>query len=161
MTRHAHEPAALRLIVRRAPCRCAGGRTGRCTCPPGALEFTTPLTPGWAMVARCPAEVPLVIEQAWNEATIAAYARLRGVLYDLAETEEEVPPEAYARTRPHPAEELSQEDRAERRRRTKHPNTHDPDCWVELSDGGYLSPRGRRYGPQTRVASAVRSARAG
>jgi hypothetical protein len=146
MTHRPHEPAALRLIVSRTPT--------------GALRFTTPLTPGWAMVATCPAEVPLAIERAWCEASIAAYARLRGVLYDLAETEEVVPPEAYARTRPHPGETPTEEDRLARRRRTKHPQTHDPECWVELSDGSYRSPRGRNYGPQTRVASAVRAARA-
>jgi hypothetical protein len=147
MTRHAHEPAALRLVVRRTPS--------------GGLCFTTPLTPGWAMHAANPAEVALAIERAWTEATLAAYARLRGVLYDLAETEEEVPPEAYARTRPHPGEAAAEEERKARRRRSKHPQTHDPECWVELSDGGYLSPRGRHYGPQTRVASAVRAAREG
>lgn len=144
MTHRAHEPAALRLIVRRTD---------------DGLILSTPLTPGWAFCARTPAEVSLGIERAWTEATLAAYARLRGVLYDLAETEDEVPPEAYARTRPHPAEQPTEERQAERRRRSKHPNTHDPECWVELSDGGYLSPRGRRYGPQTRVASAVRQAR--
>jgi hypothetical protein len=153
---HAHQPAALRLVIRRAPCRCVHRP---CVCPPGALVLSTPLTPGWSFVATCPAEVVRGIEQAWNEATIAAYARLRGVMYDLAETEETVPAAAYTTTRPHPAEAPDDTDRTRRRRRTKHPATHDPECWVELSDGGWLSPRGRHYGPETRVASAVRSAR--
>lgn len=143
MTHRPHEPAALRLVVRRTPT--------------GGLCFTTPLTPGWAMVANDPAAIPRVIECAWTEATIAAYARLRGVLYDLAETEEVIPPEAYAAGRPHPAETPAPEDRAENRRRSKHPHTHPPEKWVELSDGDLLSPRGRRYGAQTRVASAVRA----
>lgn len=149
---HAHEPAALRLVVRRAPCRCTR-RPCRCG---DALLLSTPLTPGWSFVAATPAEVARGIEAAWQEATIAAYARLRGVLYDLAATEEEIPPEAYPAGRRHPAETPAP---GEHRRRTKHPRTHPPDAWVELEDGGYLSPRGRRYGPQTRVASAVRSRR--
>jgi hypothetical protein len=142
LPRHPHEPAALRLIVRRTPT--------------GGLCFSTPLTPGWSMVATCPAEVPLAIERAWSEATIAAYARLRGVLYDLAETEETIPPEAYAVGRRHPDEEP---DPTEHRRRTKHPHTHPPEQWVECSDGAMLSPGGQKYGPTTRVASAVRARR--
>jgi hypothetical protein len=155
MPRHPHEPTALRLIVRRAPCRCS---STPCSCPPSALQFSTPLTPGWSMVARNPAEVALAIERAWVESTIAAYARLRGVLFDLAETEEEIPPEAFAVTRRHPGE-PDPDDRAEHRRRTKHPRTHDPEDWVECEDGAMLSPSGQRWGPETRVASAVRARR--
>jgi hypothetical protein len=149
MARHPHEPAALRLVVRRAPCTCRG------SCSASHLVITTPITPGWAMPVTTPAELALAVERAWTEATIAAYARLRGVLYDLAETEERIPEEAYAQGRRHPAE--AEPDRVERRRRTKHPGTHPPEQWVELSDGALLSPRGRRYGPETRVASAVRA----
>jgi hypothetical protein len=151
VTHRTHEPSTLRLMVSREPCGCRGSCSGL------HLRFSTPLTPGWSFVANCPAEVARGIEAAWTEATIAAYARLRGVLYDLAETEEVIPPEAYATTRPHPAETPGPEDEVEHRRRTKHPATHDPARWVELSDGGMISPRGRRYGPQTRVASAVRA----
>jgi hypothetical protein len=141
---HPHEPAALRLVIRRAPT--------------GGLLVTTPITPGWCAHAACPAELAQVIERAWVEATVAAYARLRGVLYDLAETEECIPPEAYpASDRPHPAETPTEAERVERRRRTKHPRTHPPERWAELSDGALLSPTGRRYGPATRVASAVRA----
>jgi hypothetical protein len=42
------------------------------------------------------------MEQAWAEAAVAAYARLRGVLYDLAATEETIPPEAYPAGSPAP-----------------------------------------------------------
>lgn len=151
MPHHTHEPSTLRLVVTRLDCSCRGACSGM------HLRLSTPLTPGWSFVATCPAEVARGIEAAWSEATIAAYARLRGVLYDLAETEEQIPAEAYAVTRPHPAEAPDPADRAARRRRTKHPETHDPACWVELSDGGLLSPSGRKYGPGTRVASAVRA----
>lgn len=158
MPRHPHEPVALRLVVAREDCRCRG------LCSGTHLRFTTPLTPGWSVVATTPAGVSRAIEEAWNEATIAAYARLRGVLYDLAETEETIPPEAYAAGRAHPAELDSARDDAvadevERRRRTKHPRTHPPEAWVECTDGAMLSPKGRRWGPQTRVASAVRARR--
>jgi hypothetical protein len=153
MPHRPHEPAALRLVVRRVPCRCVG------ICSGNHLMITTPITPGWSATATTPAEVALAIERAWTEATVAAYARLRGVLYDLAETEEVIPPEAYAAGSTHPAEQPAPEDAAEHRRRTKHPRTHPPEHWVECSDGAMLSPTGHRWGPTTRVASAVRARR--
>lgn len=145
-SRRPHEPEQLTILVSRGP----GGR----------LILRTALTPGWAFPATCPAELALGIEQAFNEAAIAAYARLRGVLYELAETEECIPPAAYpAVDTQHPADTPDEVAQARRRRRQQHPATHEPEQWVELEDGSMLSPRGRRYGPQTRVASAVRRAR--
>lgn len=126
--------------------------------PDGALRLSSPWTPGWAYVARCPASLARGVELAYAEAAIAAYARLRGVLYDLAETEEQIPPEAYARGTRHPEEPVL--DEVERRRRRNHPNTHAPEAWVELSDGAMLSPGGKRYRPDSLVASRVRARRA-
>jgi hypothetical protein len=144
-SRRPHEPEQLTVLVSRRP---EGGFILRC-----------PLCPGWAVPARTPAELAVMLERAWQEAAIAAYARLRGVLYDLAETEERIPPEAYpAVDTAHPAE-TADEVQAARRRRSRHPATHEPERWVELPDGGWLSPRGRRYGAETRVASAVRAKR--
>jgi hypothetical protein len=80
-----HEPEHLTLTVSRAPT--------------GGLIIRTPMCPGWAVPARSPQELAQRIEQAYCEAAVAAYARLRGVLYDLAETEERIPPEAYAAVR--------------------------------------------------------------
>lgn len=145
-SRRPHEPESLTIIVSRSP--------------GGGLVLSCPLCPGWAVPARTPAELAQRMEQAWAEAAIAAYARLRGVIYDLAETEEEIPPAAFpaVETR-HPAEEPDELTQARRRRRQRHPATHEPEQWVELADGSMLSPKGRRYGPQTRVASAVRARR--
>lgn len=142
--RRAHEPAELTLTVSRAQ----GGR----------LVLRTPLTPGWAYSCATPAELARGVEQAYAEAAIAAYARLRGALYDLAETEETIPASAYPAGRPHPAERQVDEVAA-RRRRSKHPTTHPPELWVELDDGRWLSPSGRRYGPDTAVVASVRAAR--
>lgn len=142
--RRAHEPTELTLKVRRAQ----GGR----------LVLSVPSCPGWAFPATTPADLARGIEQAYAEATIAAYARLRGCLYDLAETEEVIPPEAYARGSRHPAEpEPPAEvvDEVAEKRRKKHPKTHAPEEWTELSDGYWLSPTGRRYGPGTRQVRAV------
>jgi hypothetical protein len=145
-SRRPHEPESLTLVVTRRP--------------GGGLIIRTPLCPGWAAPATCPAELAQRVEQAWLEAAVAAYARLRGVLYDLAATEEVIPPQAYAAVpTQHPAEEADEVTAARTRRRQRHPATHDPEQWVELPDGGWMSPRGRRYGPQTRVASAVRAKR--
>jgi hypothetical protein len=85
-SRRPHEPESLTLEVSRMD---GGGLILRC-----------PLAPGWAVPARTPAELATRMEQAWQEAAIAAYARLRGVLYDLAETEETIPPEAFPATGP-------------------------------------------------------------
>jgi predicted RNase H-like HicB family nuclease len=144
-SRRPHEPEQLTVLVTRQP---GGGFVLRC-----------PMCPGWAVPARTPAELAQMMERAWQEAAIAAYARLRGVLYDLAETEECIPPSAYpAVPTAHPGENAD-EVAARRRRRQRHPATHDPERWMELEDGSLLSPAGRRYGPETRVASAVRRAR--
>jgi hypothetical protein len=122
----------------------------------GGFILRSPWCPGWAVPACTPNELALRIEQAWAETAVAAYARLRGVLYDLAETEEVIPPEAYALSdRPHPAEVPDEVERARRRRRAHHPATYEPERWTELSDGAWLSPTGRRYGPDTRQVRAV------
>lgn len=146
--RRPHEPAELRLLVSR-------GADGR-------LVLSTPMTPGWSYAAMTPAELARGVEQAFAECAIAAYARLRGVLYDLAETEERIPPEAYARGAVHPAEpqpEPEPVDEVAVKRRTKHPRTHEPEEWTELSDGYWLSPAGRRYSPSASIVASVRAAR--
>ncbi len=134
--RRAHEPAELRLIVRRAG--------------DGTLLLSTPMTPGWCVPATTPAELALGVEQAFTECALAAYARLRGALYDLADTEDEIPAEAYPAGARHPAEPAppaapTVDEVARQRRRTKHPRTHEPEDWAELPDGRLLSPGGRRY----------------
>jgi hypothetical protein len=120
------------------------------------------MTPGWAYCAQSPAELALGVEQAFTEAAIAAYARLRGILYDLAETEEVIPPAAYARGARHPAEPAEPPepvDEVAARRRVKHPRTHEPEEWTELADGYWLSPAGRRYSPGAAIVASVRAAR--
>jgi hypothetical protein len=143
-SRRPHEPEQLAIYVSR--------REG------GGFILSCPLAPGWAVPARNPGELAQRMEQAWTEAALAAYARLRGTLYDLAETEEHIPPAAFVPT-VHPAEEPDEVTKARRRKQQRHPATHPPEQWVELSDGSMMSPNGRKYGPQTRVASAVRRAR--
>jgi hypothetical protein len=123
--------------------------------PDGRVVLSTPLTPGWSFCAPTPAELARGIEQAWTEYAIAAYARLRGALYDLAETEEVIPPEAYAQTREHPCEVPDEVERQRRKRRIDHPATYEPEQWTELSDGHWLSPTGRRYRPDTKQVRAV------
>lgn len=141
--RRPHEPNELRLLVSRAD--------------GGGFVLRTPMTPGWAFHAATPAQLAHGIEQAYAECAVAAYARLRGVLYDLAETEEDIPAGAYPRGSQHPAEPTL--DEVEARRRRNHPNTHPPEAWVELSDGCLLSPGGKRYKPDTLVAARVRARR--
>jgi hypothetical protein len=145
--RRPHEPSELILHVRRLD--------------DGALRFTTPLCPGWAFAARRPAQIGDAIAACYREAAIAAYARLRGVAYDVAaETDpEELPVPVGAtepRTRRHPDEpEPSQEDEVARRRRVKHPRTHSPADWQQLPDGRWRSPGGGTYRPDSRQVQAV------
>lgn len=145
--RRPHEPAVLKLMVARLP--------------NGALRFTTPTTPGWAAVATCPAQVARCIEAAFVEVQLAAYAAWRGVVYDLAEHEEELPPEALHVGERHPAEPEPRPpsvDEVARQRAIKHPRTHDPADWRRLPDGFLRSPAGRRYSPASRQGQAVLAA---
>jgi hypothetical protein len=144
--RRPHEPAELTLQVRRLE--------------NGSLRFSTPTCPGWAYVARTPAQIGEALARAWTEVVVAAYSRQRGVLYDLAETEEDLPAAAHPRGTRHPAEPAPPPtDEVARRRRTKHPRTHPAEEWIELDSGYWQSPTGRRYGPQTAVVASVRSRR--
>lgn len=138
-----HEPNELRLLITRAP--------------DGGLVLRTPFTPGWAYCCRRPADLAAGIEAAYAEVACAMYARWRGVLYDLAETEEDIPAGAWTTGSTHPGE--PQLDEVELRRRRNHPRTHAPEAWVELSDGAMLSPGGKRYRPDSLVASRVRARR--
>jgi hypothetical protein len=139
--RRAHEPAELTLVVRRLD--------------DGSLRFTTPTCPGWAYVARQPRQIGEALALAWTEVTVAAYAKLRGVLYDLAETEDEPAPTT---SRRHPAEpEPAPPDEVARRRRTKHPRTHPAEEWVELDSGYWRAPGGGRYRPDSTVVASVRA----
>jgi hypothetical protein len=142
-TRRPHEPEVIQLLLSR--------RDG------GGWILRTPFTPGWAFPCVTPAELSRGLELACAEYAVAAYARLRGVLYDLAATEECIPPEAYAVGAEHPADAPDEVEKARRRRAQR--GIHQPEEWVELPDGGMLSPAGRRYGPETLVASRVRRAR--
>jgi hypothetical protein len=146
--RRRHEPAELILTVRRLD--------------DGRLRFGTPTCPGWAFTAHRPQQIGEAIARAYTEAAVAAYARLHGVLYDVAaETDpEELPPGALAAAQPrgrrHPAEpEPPAEDEVSRRRRTKHPRTWSPEEWARLDDGYWRSPTGRRYAPESRQVQAV------
>jgi hypothetical protein len=146
--RRRHEPAELILTVRRLD--------------DGRLRFGTPTCPGWAFTAHRPQQIGEAITRAYTEAAVAAYARLHGVLYDVAaETDpEELPPGALAAAQPrgrrHPAEpEPPAEDEVSRRRRTKHPRTWSPEEWARLDDGYWRSPTGRRYAPESRQVRAV------
>ncbi len=138
-----HEPSELRLLITRSP--------------DGGLILRTPFTPGWAFPCRTPTDLARGVELAYAEVACAMYARWRGVLYDLAETEEEIPAAAYTAGTTHPAEPVL--DEVEQRRRRNHPNTHAPEAWVELEDGAMLSPAGKRYRPDSLVASRVRARR--
>jgi hypothetical protein len=144
--RRSHEPAELTLTVRRLD--------------DGRLRFGTPTCPGWAFTAHRPAQIGEAIARAYTEAAVAAYARLHGVLYDVAAATDpdELPPGALTAPRGsrHPAEPAPPPvDEVARRRRTKHPRTHPPEDWQRLDDGAWRSPTGRRYAPDSRQVQAV------
>jgi hypothetical protein len=96
------------------------------------------------------------IASAYTETACAAYARLRGVLYDLAETEDEVPAGAHPAGSRHPAEpDPPPVDEVAKRRRVKHPRTHPPEEWVELDSGYWRAPGGGKYRPDSRQVQTV------
>lgn len=127
----------------------------------GGLRFTSPtMAPGWAVVAAgSPYDVARAVAVSFREAEVAAYARWRGRLYDHDDPT--------ARGRPDPAEPperprsaASWAARGPARFRPDRPDVHPPDRWQPLPDGGYLSPSGRRYGPDTQCARKVAARRA-
>lgn len=141
--RRPHEPAELTLTVRRGD----GGR----------LLLTVPVCPGWGAAVRTPQELALAVERAWAEVQCAAYAAWRGVAYDLLECATETAPPPVTTFR-HPEEPDPAPDPADEvgeKRRKRHPRTHEPTDWRELSDGRWLSPAGRRYQPGSRQVQAV------
>jgi hypothetical protein len=97
------------------------------------LLVQSPHLPAWGATARSPHELAQVVDQAWTELQLRAYAEQRGEDYDLA-------PLAETPARPQPT-------------------GSDPWAWRELEDGRWLSPGGRRYGADTAVVGKVRAAR--
>jgi hypothetical protein len=107
----------------------------------GVWRVTQAMTPGWAGLARTPAELARVVEQAFAEAQIAAHARWRNTPYETVDT----PPH---RRSPRPA-------RAGHRR-----DVHDPRGWRITPEGKWVAPgSGRLWRPDSQAVARVRHRR--
>ena len=110
--------------------------------PAGGYVVTSGLLPGWAQTAQGVHGLAATVDHAWRELQIAAYARRRGVMYDLARHEDREPTGPAAvklGDAAHPSSHGSAKWRV----------MHNPADWVPLPDGRWRSPSGRVYGAGT------------
>lgn len=108
----------------------------------GMWRFTLPRAPGWAAVARNPAEAAHAIRRAFTEAQIVAYSDWRGTIYDSPEA---AGPE-FRRSRP-------------RARSSRRCDVYHPTEWRLDVDGYWISPKGHRYPENRQVVQRVMRAR--
>jgi hypothetical protein len=124
--------------------------------PGVGLRISMATARGWAGVARTPQELARVVQQAFTEAQVAAYAKWRGVGYDLSQVTDAVPGDPLAPPRPRrPARRNRREEGwgAGQRR----PDVHLPTEWEEQADGRWRSPAGRMYRPDSAMVVRVRA----
>lgn len=116
----------------------------------GRTRMTSPDLPGFSAVARGVHELGRIVDQAWNELQIVAYAATRGVAYDAAHHQpkaEHSAPGRYGPDDPLPDWRL-------------HRNGYPPADWVPLPGGDWESPGGRRYGAGAWQVAQVKVKRA-
>jgi hypothetical protein len=127
--------------------------------PAGGIRISSPYMPGWSTVARGgPYAIAAAIDAAWTEAQVAAYARWQGRMYDHDDPTSRGWPDP-ADPPERPRQPASWARSGPRRERPNRPDVHPPDAWRPLPDGGFLSPSGRTYGPQTECARRVAARR--
>jgi hypothetical protein len=129
-----HRPAAIMLMVE--------------PLPDGRYRLSTPHARGWAAMASTPIELARGVHGAVTEATVAAYARQRGKVYDLDGLTPQVHGDPLAGRPP------TRESRPRRSRRA-----HSPADWQMVSNGSWKSPNGRVYRPGAQVVKKVIAAR--
>lgn len=120
----------------------------------GGMLVRSPKLPGWARAARTPIQVAEAVAAAFTEAEVAAYARFRGTVYDVAEVADQVPTQALTAARRHPAEPAPQVV-GHGKAATQRPDVHPLDRWQPLEDGRWLSPDGRRFGAGTSMVASI------
>ena len=103
---------------------------------PGSLLVSCPHLPGWRATSRSPEALARLLDSAWQEHAIRAYANSRGEEYDLTHLADDEPA-------PRPRRPVVRGD------------------WREQDDGSWLSPAGHRYPPDTAVVRKVRAKREG
>jgi hypothetical protein len=111
----------------------------------GRLRLSSPHARGWAATVTTPHELALAVQQAYTEVAVASYARARGEAYDLDALTTRVPGDALAEGK----------QGRKRTQRTVRRKSHNPADWSRMEDGRWLSPAGRAYREDSRVAQDV------
>lgn len=93
---------------------------------PGVLRLSQPTTPGWAGLARTPAQLAALVASAFTEAQIAAHSAWRGAPYETADGTRTQ--DTTHRRQPRPT-------RCGHRR-----DVHDPRAWALAADGRWIAP---------------------
>lgn len=108
---------------------------------PGVLRVSQPTTPGWAGVAKTPAQLAALVASAFTEAQIVAHAVWRGVPYEAQDG-------TLYRRPPRPA-------RCGHRR-----DVHDPRAWAVTGDGRWIAPgSGRLWAADSQAVQRVMARR--
>lgn len=106
--------------------------------PDGTMRISSPLARGWAGVGRTPNEITRALVQAFDEVTIASYARAKSEPYDLDVMTMQVK-----------GDPLAGSPKARRRSPAARRAAHPPELWSMTDDGRWRSPAGRIYGADT------------
>lgn len=131
-----HTPNAINVLVERLP--------------GGGYRLSTPYARGWAVTCSTPMQLANALPGAFTEASIAAYARAKGAVYDLDQLTSQVVGDAVAGAAPGRA----------KKPRTGRRAAHSPADWSMTDSGTWRSPSGRMYGPETLAVQRVKVKRA-
>jgi hypothetical protein len=99
------------------------------------VRVTSPDLPGWAAIAKSPADFAKTVDAGWRELAVAAYAARRNEAYDLAPHADVNPPGQPAGRR--------------------YPERYPPSAWTPLPGGAWRSPSGRTYRAESWQAKRI------
>lgn len=126
-----HTPQAIQVLLERMP--------------GGGYRMSTPHARGWAATCHTPLQLASAAATAFNETSVAAYARAHGAVYDLDQLTGQVVGDPIAGA-------------ATGRRKTQRKGrraAHSPADWSMTDTGAWRSPAGRIYGKDTLTVQRV------
>lgn len=134
----------------------------------GGLLVSSPDAPGWSSAVTDRVSLLRAVDEAFREASIAAYARARAQPYDVA-LHDQAAEEAGVAGKVLPINPDARDAMMATLAcsvgplpsvTTRPGDSHDPLAWRPLTDGRWVSPSGRTYGATTQVVQRVIEKRA-